>query len=208
MKVADVQDRGDIIIIYIPDTKTNKPRTSCITEPLWIQLIRRYASLRPAGIESSRFFLYYAKSKCSKQPVGINTFGKMPSKIAGFLKLDDPMTYTGHCFRRSSATILAGHGADITTLKRHGGWKSTAVAEGYIEDSLKSKIAIANQLVGQITSTSQPSTSSINNVNIPISSSSSSSTSTHNVQVKLGDANVPPVSIMKCENCTINFNFN
>jgi hypothetical protein len=31
-------------------------------------------------------------------------------------------------------------------------WKSTAVAEGYIEDSLKAKIALANQLVGRNTS--------------------------------------------------------
>jgi len=67
--------------------------------------------------------------------VGIHSFGSMPSKIAIFLKLENPTQYTGHCFRRSSATVLAGHGADITTLKRHGGWKSTTVAEGYIEHS-------------------------------------------------------------------------
>jgi hypothetical protein len=57
--------------------------------------------------------------------VGIHTFAAMPCQIVTFLKLQNPSQYTGHCFRRSSATVLAGHGADITTLKRHDGWKST-----------------------------------------------------------------------------------
>ncbi|CAH1382773.1 unnamed protein product, partial [Tenebrio molitor] len=67
------------------------------------------------------FFTTKKKNKCTRQPVGIHSFGDMPSKIATFLKLENPKQYTGHCFRRSSATVLAGHGADITTIKRHGG---------------------------------------------------------------------------------------
>jgi integrase len=126
MKVEDVQDRGDVIIIKIPDTKTKKPRTSCITEPLWINILKKYKSLRPPGIQHTRFFFkFYSKNKCTVQSVGIHTFAAMPCQIVTFLKLQNPSQYTGHCFRRSSATVLAGHGADITTLKRHDGWKST-----------------------------------------------------------------------------------
>jgi hypothetical protein len=44
--------------------------------------------------------------------------------------------YTGHSLRRSSAAILVDAGTDITDLKRHGGWKSTTVAEGYIDTSI------------------------------------------------------------------------
>jgi integrase len=138
MTVHDVKNRGDVIIILIPNTKTKHPRSSCVTEPLWLNIIRKYVSLRPSGMPLDRFFLCYKKkNKCIRQPVGIHSFGDMPSKIATFLKLENPKQYTGHCFRRSSATVLAGHGADITTIKRHGGWRSTAVAETYIEDSLK-----------------------------------------------------------------------
>ncbi|KAL7306274.1 hypothetical protein TKK_0001708 [Trichogramma kaykai] len=43
--------------------------------------------------------------------------------------------YTGHALRRSSATIAADLGADLITLKRLGKWKSSTVAEGYIDDS-------------------------------------------------------------------------
>jgi hypothetical protein len=72
--------------------------------------------------------------------VGINNIGSIPSKIATFLNLPNPSQYTGHCFRRSSATLLANRGGDLLTLKRHGRWKSGTVAESYVADSLKRKI--------------------------------------------------------------------
>lgn len=52
--------------------------------------------------------------------------------------------FTGHSFRRSSATLAANAGADITTLKRLGGWKSDKVANSYVEESLLTKRKIAN----------------------------------------------------------------
>lgn len=42
--------------------------------------------------------------------------------------------YTGHCFIKTSAKLLVDSGGDITSLKRHEGWKSTEGAEGYIEN--------------------------------------------------------------------------
>ncbi|KAJ8980887.1 hypothetical protein NQ317_011271 [Molorchus minor] len=79
--------------------------------------------------------------------------GKIPSVVASYLKLPDVACYTGHCLRRSSATLLADAGVDITTIKRHAGWKSTTVAEGYVENSIENKTKIANQvLVGTTTS--------------------------------------------------------
>ncbi|KAJ3662283.1 hypothetical protein Zmor_006638 [Zophobas morio] len=146
MQLEDVQDKGDAIIIKIPDTKTKISRTSCTTEQSWIETIRKYMLLRPEG--PARFFLKYSRGICFRQPVGIHSFGKMPSQIATFLNLENPKGHTGHCSRRSSATALAGHGGDSVTLKRHGGWKSSTVAGSYIEDTLTSKIANANQLAG------------------------------------------------------------
>lgn len=74
--------------------------------------------------------------------------GSCPRRIAEFLKLDNSDLYTGHCFRRTSATLLADSGADITVLKRHGGWKSNSVAEGYVESSLQNKKKIAANIMG------------------------------------------------------------
>ncbi|KAJ8976391.1 hypothetical protein NQ317_003941 [Molorchus minor] len=82
-----------------------------------------------------------------EDPVGKNTMGKIPSVVASYLKLPDVACYTGHCLRRSSATLLADAGVDITTIKRHAGWKSTTVAEGYVENSIENKTKIANQVL-------------------------------------------------------------
>ena len=78
--------------------------------------------------------------KCENRPIGINTIGSMPKKIAQFLGLPEPELYTGHSFRRTSATMLVDGGGDVTRLKRHTVHKSTAVAEGYINESLQNKI--------------------------------------------------------------------
>ncbi|KAJ8975526.1 hypothetical protein NQ317_003331 [Molorchus minor] len=94
-----------------------------------------------------RLFLFYKAGKCSSQPVGKNTMGKIPSVVASYLKLPDVACYTRHCLRRSSATLLADAGVDITTIKRHAGWKSTTVAEGYVENSIENKTKIANQVL-------------------------------------------------------------
>ena len=80
----------------------------------------------------------------------------MQKQIAQFLNLNNPETYTGHSFRRISATLIAASGANITTLKRHGGWKSTTVTEGYIEESIKNKTKISKIVSSSI---NLPSTS-------------------------------------------------
>jgi integrase len=70
--------------------------------------------------------------------------------------LPEAEKYTGHSFRRSSATILVNAGADITALKRHGGWKSTTVAEGYIDTSMNNKMDSANKIINAVQASSSP----------------------------------------------------
>lgn len=75
---------------------------------------------------------------------------KYPREIADWLKLPNSNNYTGHSFWRTSATILSDAGANMTELKRHGGWKSAQVAEGYIEDSIENKRRIAKRITTAI----------------------------------------------------------
>lgn len=209
--MQDVLDRGDVIVVSIPHTKTKKPRTYCVTEGHWIDIIRKYISLRP-NTEIERFFLFYSKNKCTRQPVGIHSFGSMPSKIATYLKLDSPKDYTGHCFRRSSATALAGNGVDLTTLKRVGGWKSSTVAESYIEDSLGAKKKVANKLLHEKSSPSPPpsTSTSIQQASSTLQPSSSAtvqnSSTIHNMEFQLKDTNSSNITLSHLEHCTINFN--
>lgn len=160
LQTDDIQDLGSKFLVTIKASKTHTNRIFTIVDNqqnTLLNLIKRYILLRPTHTPHKRFFIFYKNSRCSTQPVGVNTFSKLPSIIATFLKLEQPHLYTGHCFRRSSASILSDSGADFSAIKRLGGWKSTAVAEGYIENSLQNKVTTARKILCE---TATPHTSS------------------------------------------------
>ena len=127
-----------MLLVKINETKNKVPRAFTITGELYA-ICKRYMQSRPQPCVLDRFFLKYTGEKCINQPIGINKFGSMPKEVAVYLNLPNADGYTGHSFRRTSATLLVDAGGDITTLKRHGGWKSNSVAEGYIADSINNK---------------------------------------------------------------------
>ncbi len=51
------------------------------------------------------------------------------------LQLPNPEKYTGHSFRRSSATHAADAGANSDELSRHYNWKDNQTANKYLEQS-------------------------------------------------------------------------
>ncbi|KAJ8945305.1 hypothetical protein NQ317_003727 [Molorchus minor] len=57
----------------------------------------------------------------------------LPSKMASYLNLPNYKEYTGHSFRRTSATLLADSGADILALKKD-------MADGNLQISVGKKI--------------------------------------------------------------------
>ncbi|KAI4467936.1 hypothetical protein MML48_2g00007961 [Holotrichia oblita] len=146
--VDNIQDTSNILIITVPDTKTDINRTFTITNPDYIRLYHKYIALRPKYVTCHRLFLRYKQGRCYAQVIGVHSIGKIPCLIANYLGLPNSEQYTGHCFRRSSATLLANSGATISVLKRHGGWKSATVAESYVEDSIENKNKIANSISG------------------------------------------------------------
>lgn len=105
-----------------------------------------YIALRPAAAKDRRLFYAYRNGKCINQVVGKNQFYKVPETVANFLQLKKGNSYTGHSFRRSSATLLVESGGDLMTLKKHGGWKSSTVAEGYVDQSVAHRTEIANKV--------------------------------------------------------------
>lgn len=100
LRTEDVHDEGSVFRIVIPNTKTKVSREFFITPGdinglNMVQLVRKYAAMRPRSIEHFRFFLSVRNNKCTKQPVGIHTFGNMPKNIATFLNLPHPEEHTG-----------------------------------------------------------------------------------------------------------------
>ncbi|KAJ8972438.1 hypothetical protein NQ317_016517 [Molorchus minor] len=155
LTVDDIEDVGSSLITKIP-------RIFVVTDVgNMLELFRKYLSLRPPHVKHKRLFLYYKAGKCSSQPVGKNTMGKIPSVVASYLKLPDVACYTD----------LQRHywhaGVDITTIKRHAGWKLTTVAEGYVENSIENKTKIANQVLVGTTTSAITKTVNVSESNIP-----------------------------------------
>ncbi len=191
--------------------------------------MKKYFELRTSvSSEQKRFFMRFQNGKCINQPVGKNSFSTIPSKIATLLNLDNPEKYTGHSFRRTSATLLANTGVDVLALKRHGGWKSGNIAEGYVADSITNKNDVANKIlynkfttvaVNSLVATSfetWPSTSIINenvvdNNEVILSERLSDDVLDNHIQIKKRREEILPNfvnNVSNCSNCTINITFN
>ena len=72
VSVNDVEDRGSVLVVTIPKTKTNKKRVFTIIDDDVVSALvvyRKYAALRPANVHHSRFFLQYRNKVCTVQPV-------------------------------------------------------------------------------------------------------------------------------------------
>jgi integrase len=167
LQLENVKKEGQLFHIFIPNTKTKVSREFFVTvggiEGVnMVEVIRKYLALRPNHAVHGRFFVGYRGGNCIKLPVGINTFSAMPKKIANFLNLPQAQEYTGHCFRRSSTSLLANTGADLLTIKRHGGWRSNAVCEGYIDTSVENKKKIASKILGGEMTDNEATTSASN----------------------------------------------
>lgn len=206
LNVEDIEDTGSILVITLHDTKTKKKRIFTVTSDELngingIELFRKYFSMRPNHVNHRKFFVYYKSGKCTVQPVGINSFANMPKKIAEYLQLPNSSSYTGHCLRRTSATLLADSGADIQMLKRHGGWRSSTVAEGYVEDSIANKVKTSKRIFNQDARVPPI-------VNIQQSTSSTSNqivTSFSDLQsVAPGNLQSSGISFTNMSNCTFN----
>lgn len=194
MLLKDIADKETILVVRIPNTKNNVERTFVVVGAENLKLFREYVTLRPLNVPHDRLFVFYKQGKCTKQPVGINTFGSMPCKVAEYLNLPNASEYTGHCLRRSSATMLVEGGGNITNLKRHGGWKSSSVAEGYIADSMKSKIQIANRIQNGYATDTTP--------NLAPSTTILKSTTINNQELELPYN----INFTNCNNVTFNIN--
>lgn len=149
----------DKISIQIPNTKTHTPRAFLITDIFWLTLIKQYLELRQK-IDHEKLFLQMRAGKITKQPYGHNSLSQFPKKIASFLKLPNENSFTGHCFRRTAATLLINNGGDLTQLKRLGGWKSSTVAEGYIDSSEANQLNTAKIISNESTSSGSLSSAS------------------------------------------------
>ena len=109
MKVEDMEDQGNLLVINIPKTKTYVRRKFTM-EGMFRAYVKKYSARRPTDMSKGRFFLNYQKGKCTHQFMGKHKIGSVPKLVAEFLKLPNSDRYTGHALRRTSTSILADEG--------------------------------------------------------------------------------------------------
>ena len=87
-------------------------------------------------------------SKFINSPIGVNYLYAVGKDIAAFLELPDPSRYTGHCFRRTSVTVMANAGATVLELKQKCHWKNDKMANVYVANSDANMNKMAKLLTG------------------------------------------------------------
>ncbi|KAJ8669252.1 hypothetical protein QAD02_000511 [Eretmocerus hayati] len=143
--IDDVVDKGTYLVITLEKTQTHVDRTFTVNNPLR-EVIIKYMKLRPHDTAHRRLFLGYHNGKCTREPMGINKIGHIPQQIATWLGLPQPEKYSGHSFRRTSATWLINTGGTMEDLKRHRTWESSTVAESYIAESMQQKHKVNDRI--------------------------------------------------------------
>lgn len=126
--VDDITEQGSVFVIKILDTEKNV-YNSYTVEDEYAACLRKYKKLRPEDTPHSRFFIHYQNGKCTKQPIGIHNFQRVPRAIANFLNLKDVESYTFRSFGNK-------------TLKRHGRKRQREeclpnVLDSFVEDPKK-----------------------------------------------------------------------
>lgn len=147
MKVQDVEDLGNNRYLVSINENKNEYAVQFIIGSLFYDTVKRYILLRPPDEFSDRFFIQYKDGKCVRQPIGRHKIGQVPENIASYLKLPNPKRHTGHCFRRTSATLLSESGANMQMIQQLGRWRSDIIAQGYVKNSLHNRQLIYEGVV-------------------------------------------------------------
>ncbi|KAJ8669542.1 hypothetical protein QAD02_000801 [Eretmocerus hayati] len=135
MLMSYVTAMPDAYLIRIPAevTKTLTENTFMVVGPFYT-VLKRYLEARKK-INHERFFLTQRDGVFINSPAGDKTVSNAFKVVATFLKLPEPERYTGHCIRRTSATVYAETSCNDRELMRHGRWKNIQCASGYVQDT-------------------------------------------------------------------------
>ena len=128
--------------------------------PKEIQVLHRYVERLRAGSTStirsqiqvevkygSRLFRKLSKHMIPGQVVGKHTLSQIGVNLAKELGLLNANKYTGHCWRRTAATLAAEAGSTLAEIKTLTGHRSDNVAYNYIANSDKMKLKMAVALM-------------------------------------------------------------
>ena len=155
MDVKKVENRYEVRLVRRKQRGEEKSSLFIVPDGIMADILGRYLNKTNAKLQmklngESPLILGCPKNRNKdehafvNQPMGKNYLYNIGKDIARYLNLENPDTYTGHCFRRSSATMAADAGITAPELQRHFQWSSSKTAQRYIEESSVGANKVAN----------------------------------------------------------------
>jgi len=90
----------------------------------------------------------------TKEKIGQHTAENIGKAVAGILRLLNPGDFTGHCWRRTAATLMAESGLTVPQMKSATGHGSERVMQRYVDNTHNQKSIAANALAAKPSSSS------------------------------------------------------
>lgn len=116
-----VADDGEEFVVTIPKKYENETDKSFTVSKPYYATVKKYIQARVSKDrkdKTNRFFLYYKNGKCTNQPIGIHGLSKIPRNIALYLNLPEPEKYLGTSLKKTTATLVGNHVADLLRRKK------------------------------------------------------------------------------------------
>lgn len=161
IKYGDVRFQSSYVAIDVTSSKTDQLRkgsevviasgSSVDTCP--VNILRRYLTeVERYPIESSHYiFRPLSKCRTGHKLVSVNKPISY-SSIRGYFKRSfkdivlDVSQFGTHSLRAGGASAAANAGVQDRLFQRHGRWKTVSAKNGYVEDSLDSRLSVSRML--------------------------------------------------------------
>ena len=161
IKYGDIHFNSGYVVINVDVSKTDQLRkgnevvisVGSGEKTCPVKILRRYISEVERYPVQSDHFVFRALSKCKSghKLVAINRTVSY-STIREYFKVNfkdivpDISLFSTHSLRAGGASAAANAGVQDRLFQRHGRWRSVAAKNGYVDDSLGSRLTVSKML--------------------------------------------------------------
>ena len=161
IKYGDISFHSGYVAISLDISKTDQLRkgnqvvisesSNVVTCP--VKLLRRYLSQVERFLVDSTHFVFRALSKTKSGHTLISVNKPISySSIRDYFKVSfkdivpDISLFSTHSLRAGGASAAANAGVADRLFQRHGRWKTVSAKDGYVDDSLDSRLSVSKSL--------------------------------------------------------------
>ena len=155
LRFSDVKILEEHLDLFIASSKTDKlrngdsvliARTGNSTCPVGI--IQRYINATKEPSLSNNYLFRSINAKKQALREGKLSYTRIREVVIGMFKgvVTDVSVFGVHSLRSGGATAAANAGVPDRHFKRHGRWKSETAKDGYVKDSLSSRLQVSRNI--------------------------------------------------------------